>query len=161
MAGGESVCERGDDGSVADDFVDNTGAFCPGSPSKETGMDDSAGKEPGGAITKQIYKNMKRTLAAIMFALVSFGAEKAEVKNISVNGGIEDGRARLVIEAALHGLGTEREKLIYTTALDHVVRITREKQTHTIHANFEILQGEAKEIALTISGEGEIKSVTG
>src|SRR5688572_13015886 len=105
---------------------------------------------------------MKRTLLAVMFAMVSFGAEKAELKNISVNGGIEDGKARLVIEAALQGLfGTEREKLLYSTTLDHAVRITREKQIHTVSATFDILQGEVKEILLTISGEGEIKSVTG
>lgn len=104
---------------------------------------------------------MKRTLAVSLACFVSFGAEKAEVKNISVNGGIEDGKARLVIEAALHGLGTNREKLIYTAALDHVVRITREKQLHTINASFDVLQGEPKEILLRISGEGEIKSVSG
>ena len=104
---------------------------------------------------------MKRTLAVLLACFVSFGAEKAEVKNISVNGGIEDGKARLVIEAALHGLGTDREKLIYTTALDHGVRITREKQLHTVTATFDVLQGEAKEIVLGISGQGEIKSVTG
>lgn len=105
---------------------------------------------------------MKWTLAALLACLVSFDAEKAEVKNISVDGGIPEGHARIVIEAALHGLSaTNREKLIYTTQLEQIVQITREKQAHTVKATFDILQGEAKEIALTISGEGEIKSVTG
>jgi hypothetical protein len=39
--------------------------------------------------------------------------------------------------------------------------VEREKQTHTIAATFDILQGDPREVALTISGEGEIKSVTG
>jgi len=98
----------------------------------------------------------------MMAALVSFGAERAEVKNISVNGGIEEGKARLVIEAALQGLtAAEREKLLYSTTLNQTVQITREKQIHTVAATFDILQGEPKEISLTISGEGEIKSVPG
>src|SRR3954454_9889277 len=159
MAGVESVCGGGDDGSVAFDFVGCAGAFCAGSPSKETGMDDSAGEEPGRQIT---IKNMKRTLAVMMAALVSFGAERAEIKNISVNGGMEEGKARIVIEAALQGLtAAEREKLLYSTTLNQTVRITREKQIHTIAATFDVLQGEPKELTLVISGEGEIKSVTG
>src|SRR4051812_45364636 len=105
---------------------------------------------------------MKRTLAVMMAALVSFGAERAELKNISVNGGIEEGKARLVIEAALQGLtAAEREKLLYSTTLNQTIQITREKQIHTVAATFDILQGDPKEISLTISGEGEIKSVTG
>ncbi len=98
----------------------------------------------------------------MMAALVSFGAERAEVKNISVNGGIEEGRARLVIEAALQGLtAAEREKLLYSTTLNQTVQITRDKQIHTVAATFDVLQGEPKEISLTISGEGEIKTVNG
>jgi hypothetical protein len=105
---------------------------------------------------------MKRILGLMVAAMVSFGAEKAEVKNISVNGGIEDGKARLVIEAALQGLiGADREKLLYATTLNHSVLITREKETHEISAKFDVLQGEPKEIALTISGNAEIKSVAG
>src|SRR4051812_31389247 len=104
---------------------------------------------------------MKSILAALLAVLVSLGAETSEPKNISVDGGISEGRARFTIEAALQGLGTEREKLIYTTSLEQVVRITRDRQNHTVKASFDVLQGEAKEIALTIAGEGEIKSVTG
>src|ERR1051325_8541503 len=105
---------------------------------------------------------MKRTLAVMMAALVSFGAERAEVKNISVNGGIEEGKARLVIEAALQGLtSAEREKLLYSTTLNQAVRITREKQIHNVTAPFDVLQGEPKELTLAMSGDGEIKTVTG
>src|SRR4051794_39525917 len=105
---------------------------------------------------------MKRTLGIFLAAFVSFGAEKAELKNISVNGGIEDGKARLVIEAVLHGLtSAERETLLYSTTLHQTVNVMREKQIHRVTATFDILQGDPKELALAISGEGEIKSVTG
>ena len=36
---------------------------------------------------------------------------RAEVKHLSVNGGLEDGQARLVIEARLHGLPEDRQQL--------------------------------------------------
>src|SRR5258706_10775186 len=107
-------------------------------------MDDSPGQKPRGQIN-EFTKTMKRTLAVLLSVVVSFGAERAEVKNISVNGGIEDGKARLVIEAMLQGLtAAEREKLLFSTTLNQSVQITREKQIHTVAAMFDILQGEAK-----------------
>lgn len=86
---------------------------------------------------------------------------KAEVKNLSLNGGIEDGKARLVIEADFKGLAPEKEKLLFSTTLEHLLQISREKHLHTINASFEIIQGTAAEIPLTITGEGEIKKVSG
>ncbi len=101
-------------------------------------------------------------LCGALFANSARGAEtSAELQNLTINGGIEDGKARLIIEAALRGMGGDREKLLFSTALQHAVQIAREKQMHTIAATFEILQGEAKELPLTISGEGAIKNVTG
>ncbi|MBM3832676.1 MAG: hypothetical protein FJ403_05270 [Verrucomicrobia bacterium] len=85
----------------------------------------------------------------------------AELRNLSINGGVEDGRARLIIEAVLSGLSGEKDKLIYATALQHSIKVSREKIAHSIAATFDILQGEPKELPLTISGEGEIRQVTG
>ena len=85
----------------------------------------------------------------------------AEVKNLSLNGGLEDGKARLVIEAILKGLPGDQEKAIFSTALQHSIKITRDKLTNSIAATFDILAGEPKELALTITGEGEIRQVTG
>ena len=85
----------------------------------------------------------------------------AEVKNLSLNGGLEDGKARLVIEAMLKGLPGDQEKAIFSTALQHSIKITRDKLTDSIAATFDILAGEPKELALTITGEGEIRQVTG
>src|ERR1035437_2955530 len=85
----------------------------------------------------------------------------AEVKNLSLNGGLEDGKARLVIEAMLNGLPGDREKTIFSTALQHSIKITRDKLGDSIAAIFDILAGEPKELSLTITGEGEIRQVTG
>ena len=85
----------------------------------------------------------------------------AELKNLSVNGGIEDGKARLVIEAMLNKLPGDQDKAIFATALEHSIRITPEKLTDSIVATLDILQGEPKELPFTITGEGEIRQVTG
>jgi hypothetical protein len=85
----------------------------------------------------------------------------AEVKNLSVNGGIEDGKARLIIEAVLNGSPGEKDKLIYATALQHSIKVSRDRITNVITATLDILQGEPKELPLVITGEGEIRQVIG
>ena len=50
----------------------------------------------------------------------------AEVKNLSLNGGLEDGKARLVIEAILKGMPGDQEKVVFSTAFQHSIKITRE-----------------------------------
>jgi hypothetical protein len=85
----------------------------------------------------------------------------AEAKSVSVNGGIEDGKARLVIEALLNGSAADRDKVIFATTLQHRVEVGRNGITNRISANLNILQGEPKELVLGISGEGDIQSVTG
>jgi hypothetical protein len=92
---------------------------------------------------------------------LSTSAAEAELKDLSINGGIEDGKARLVIEAQLHGFSTDKDKFLFSTTLQHVWQISREKHTHTLTATLDVLQGEAKEFPLTITGAGEIKKVTG
>src|SRR3989442_1441382 len=88
-------------------------------------------------------------------------AAEAELRDLSINGGVQDGKARLVIEAQLHGLTEDKNKLLFATALEHTIRIAPEQQTHTINATFDILQGDPKELTLSIVGDGEIKKVTG
>src|SRR5688572_14330757 len=110
----------------------------------------------------------RRSLAAlnlagillVLFSLSSRGAQ-TELKDLSINGGVQDGKARLVIEAQLHGLTGDKDKLLFSTTLQHVWQIAREKHTHTIAATLDVLQGEPKEFPLTITGPGEIKKVTG
>lgn len=102
-------------------------------------------------------------LLATLALLVHSPAEaaQAELKNLSLNGGIEDGKARLVIEANLTGLPGEKDKALFATTLQHRLQITREKHLHTVNATFDILQGEPRELSLTLTGEGEIRKVTG
>src|ERR1017187_2426410 len=85
----------------------------------------------------------------------------AEVKNLSLNGGLDDGKARLVIEAILKGMPGDQEKAIFSTALQHSIKITRDKLADSIAATFDVLAGEPKELTLTITGEGDIHQVTG
>jgi hypothetical protein len=86
---------------------------------------------------------------------------KAEVKNLALTGGLEDGKAKLIIEADLQGLEAARAKPIYATALQHSLRATLEKFSHTFLLKIDVIQGEPKEIALVLSGEGTLRSVTG
>src|SRR5688572_17912499 len=110
----------------------------------------------------------RRSLAAlnlagillVLFSLSGRGAQ-TELKDLSINGGVQDGKARLVIEAQLQGLTGDKEKVLFSTTLQHVWQIAREKHTHTIAATLDVLQGEPKEFPLTITGPGEIKKVTG
>src|SRR5207253_5231810 len=55
----------------------------------------------------------------------------------------------------------EKDKLIFSTAMHHSIKVTRDKVTHQLAATLDVLQGEPKELPLTIAGEGEIKQVTG
>jgi hypothetical protein len=100
-------------------------------------------------------------LLLVLSPSLTASAAQAELKDLSLSGGVQDGKARLVIEANLSGLPADKEKLLFATALEHAMQISREKLTHTINARFDILQGEPKELPLTITGEGEIKKVTG
>jgi hypothetical protein len=96
----------------------------------------------------------------IVFAVPAHAAQ-AEVKDLSINGGIQDGKARIVIDAQLKGLTDDKERLLFATALQHAMRFTRDKLEHNITATIDILQGEAKELPFTLTGDGEIKSVAG
>src|SRR5260221_14586760 len=70
-------------------------------------------------------------------------AAQAELKDLSINGDIRDGKARLVIETQVQGLKDDK-KLLYATELQHTIRVAREKAVHTIVATFDILQGEPR-----------------
>lgn len=85
---------------------------------------------------------------------------RAELTNLSINGGVQDGKARLILEANLTGSG-ERGPTLYSTALDHGITVVPGRISHSATATFEILQGQPDELLLTLTGEGEILRVTG
>jgi hypothetical protein len=107
---------------------------------------------------------MKRILSLIalpFLASVALAAD-AEVKDLSINGGVAaDGKARLTIEGTFGSPQADAQKAIFSTSVRHSISVTREKITHTLALGFDVLQGDPKEITLTIGGEGEIKQVTG
>src|SRR6185295_18140771 len=109
--------------------------------------------------------NMKNpiTRAQLFFALAlfvslpSFAADTtAEIKNIYINGGVDDGNARLVIEAKLKGLPEDQARSIFAVSVQHSMKVSFEKITHAIRVQIDVLQGDPKEIPLTLSGEGEV-----
>ncbi len=103
-------------------------------------------------------------LCGLLTAVWAGAAEpvvQAEVKNVSVSGNLSDETARLVIEARLKGLLGEREKPIFATALQHSIHATLEKLSHTFRLQIDVIEGAPKEFALVLSGEGELRSVTG
>lgn len=101
-------------------------------------------------------------LFAMTFACATFAADTtAEIKNISINGGVDDGNARLVIEAKLKGMPEEQAKVIFASTVQHSMNVSFEKITHVIRVQIEVMQGEPKEIPLVVSGAGEVKQVTG
>jgi hypothetical protein len=108
---------------------------------------------------------MKKLLAFVLTLSVLFFAtadeQKAELKDLTFNGGLQDGKARLVIEAMLNGLQGSKEKPVFATTLQHSIRITRDKITDSISATLDVINGEPKEFPLTITGEGEIRQVVG
>jgi hypothetical protein len=104
-------------------------------------------------------------VVSLLFLMLCFSSighcAEAQLKDLSISGGVQDGKARLVIEGFLDGTSGEKTNFLFATALQHSIHVSRDKQTHTIAATFEVLQGEPREFILAISGEGEIKKVTG
>jgi hypothetical protein len=87
--------------------------------------------------------------------------QTAEIKDPAISGGVADGKVRLVIEGLLSGQAADKDKLIFSTSLQHWIKADRDKLTQHLEATFNILQGDAKELPLTITGEGDIKQITG
>src|SRR3982751_3692321 len=105
------------------------------------------------------------TLTLTLFTCLILSLRAAEtgkdLKDLSINGGVQDGKARLVIEARIQESAADKQKLLFATSVEQAIQVSREKLSETITATFDVLQGEAVEIPLSISGEGEIKKVTG
>ncbi len=96
-----------------------------------------------------------------VFAVTCTAQTAAEIKDPAISGGVADGKLRLTIEGLLNGQPGDKDKLIFSTALQQSIKVTRDKLTYQINATLDILQGEPKELPLTISGEGEIRQVAG
>jgi hypothetical protein len=83
----------------------------------------------------------------------------AEIENASFTSG--EGGGRIIIEATLKGAADDPAKVIFATAIQHSMRVELDKIAHVARVQIEVIQGEPKEIPLVLSGEGEVKQVTG
>ena len=117
---------------------------------------------------------VSRFLRAVLFAGLSVGLSsgptssalaaaemRTEVKNLAITGGVEEGKARLVIDALFNRLPAEKEKVLYATTAQHSMKVSAERLDHAIALTIDILQGEPAELTLGIQGAGEIREVTG
>lgn len=91
---------------------------------------------------------------------IAQAASLTEVKDLSINGGWDGSKARLVIEALLSA-AADQKTLIYATTLHHRIKAGAQKLDHSFTVKFEILQGEPKELVLDLAGSGDIQKVTG
>ncbi len=97
----------------------------------------------------------------LLLSTATAAEQTVELKNAAVSGGLEDGKARLVIEGIFSGTGGEKGKAIFATTLQQSIKVGREKVTQSIVATLDILSGAPSELPLAISGDGEIRQVTG
>lgn len=100
-------------------------------------------------------------VAALLSPLTVRPEGAAEIKNVSVTGGVEEGKARLIIEGWLTGGPGADRKLIYSASLEQTLHVTRTLVTQSVTAKINILEGRPDELPLTIKGDGLIRQVTG
>src|SRR6185369_9887002 len=106
-------------------------------------------------------RHLASLVCIVLFGGFAFAAEKStDLKNLSLSGGIDQGKARLVIEGWLNS-GAEQEKSAFATTAHQSIRVDQTKLAQTILLTFDIVTGSPKEFALAISGDGEIRQVTG
>jgi len=97
----------------------------------------------------------------LLAALAHADPPATDIKDPSISGGVADGKVRITVEGQLDGRSAAKDKLLFTTSLEQTIKATRDKLTNTFALTIDILQGDPKEIPFAISGEGEIKQVTG
>src|SRR6478736_527499 len=100
------------------------------------------------------------TLICSLLLLSPSSQGQQELKNVSVTGGLQDGKARLIIEGWLNG-GAHDSKAIFATTVEDLIRVTSDKISQEMQLTLDILDGNPKELPLTILGNGEIRNVQG
>ncbi len=121
--------------------------------------------------TKTMKMHTSSSPQALLVALLAAGSllvpriqaaeTQASLKDLTLQGGLGDGKARLVIEAHLDPSVAGRQPLIYATRLEQAMQVNRTQLVHAVTAKFDILQGDPKELVLTVVGDGEIRDVAG
>jgi hypothetical protein len=104
---------------------------------------------------------LRFALALVAVTTASSAAEQvSELKSPSVSGSIEDGKARLIIEGWLGGQPSP-DTGVFAARLEHLIQISPDLATQKITGTIDILEGTPSEVTLTVSGEGDIREVTG
>ncbi len=101
------------------------------------------------------------TLASVPLTQAADLSINSALKQLSVNGELNDDQTRIVIQAVLQGLGPESEKVIYATSARQAIHVSRDMLRQQITLKVDALQGQLKEVALAITGDGEIQEVKG
>ena len=122
---------------------------------------NNTGIHPTPNLTMKLRQIAFLAVAFLLTAIASFAQNEAEIKNPAISGGVADGKLKVTIEGDLTGRAASKDKLIFATAVQHSIKVTRDKLTHSLAVTLDIMQGEPKELPLTITGEGKIKQVTG
>ncbi len=107
------------------------------------------------------WRRCARVGALLCITCISVTGAQSELKDLAVTGGIENGKARITIEGILTGLMGEQQKPVFATAVQENISVGTSRINYKTLATFDILAGNPSELPLTITGEGEIRQVTG
>ena len=83
------------------------------------------------------------------------------LEQFAINGEWNEDQARVMIQAVLKGLDREPDKVIYATSVRQAIYVARDQVRQQLALRLDALQGQLKEVALALSGEGLIREVTG
>lgn len=93
--------------------------------------------------------------------LRSFAADGgAEMRDIAVSGGVQDGKARLTIEGWLTP-PTDRTNVVFAAVVHDTVGISQARATQNLRVTLDVIEGRPGELALTLNGDSEVREVTG
>ncbi|MSU62322.1 MAG: hypothetical protein EXS31_07990 [Pedosphaera sp.] len=124
----------------------------------ELGLADNAVRVPLGAVA---FVSLLSLLLFISPATAAEPATNPEVRSASVDASIDSERAKFAIQAEFKGPGEGRDKAIYGAVVQHAIHASVEKLEHAFSVKVDSIQGGLKEIVFSLSGEGEIKQVSG
>lgn len=83
-----------------------------------------------------------------------------QLRDVAVNGAIENGKARLTFEGWLTP-PDDKSKVVLSASVQDTVAISRSKVTQNIRLTLEIIGGRPSELPLTLNGDAEVREVTG
>jgi hypothetical protein len=101
------------------------------------------------------------TLPATPWARAADLTINSALKQLSVNGELNEDQARIVIKAVLQGLDPASDKVIHATSARQAIHVSRDELRQQISLRLDAWQGQLKEVAFAIAGEGVIREVSG